>query len=342
MTHHNNSFALSAQARLGAWLAHHRRWLAVAGTGCVGLALFASGLVTGWHLADRAAAARLLPEPPVVTVPAPDGASAGVMPDVRGLDEASAWQVIVDAGISPGVIVTATKPWAGQAGLVIEQTPVFGTAAPAQVSLTVSAGAKVPAPDGRAGAEVAAEIAALGAQVVVVHRYQPGAAAGTVLAIEPAPGEPLPAQVTITQADSPLSLYLRDVAPLQGDCTAAAVEIGGAAYDHSLVCPAPGGGDAVWLLSQLVDSVTGEAGVPDSAVPAGKARVQIIVDDDIVFDQVVEYGKPAVPFDVPVTGANRLTVKIVNLAGAGVAAQAGLGDVRLAGGAEAIKALGGK
>lgn len=305
------------------------------------VAAFVGGLAAGWRLHDQSAASEAAPIPSVVTVTAaPSGPQGHVMPDVRGLAEDVARQVIADAGFSSVSIETSEKQWAGDEGLVVEQEPVFGVKSPSEVRLVLSAEATVPEALGRPAGEVAREASALGAQVTIVQKYEAGAEPGSVLVVEPAAGEPLPDTVTLAQATSPSSMFLQELPSLGDDCSNREVKLNGPTYDFGMECSVRESGESVWLLSRVVDSMEGFGGIPDTEDPAMAAQLQIKVDDTVVLDQALGYGQDAVPIDIDTRGALRLTVTITNLSEVVSSAVVGFGDVRLIGEAEAIGTLG--
>lgn len=329
--------AVAGSAPRRPWARHPRWWLAGAVV-LLSLAVFAGGMVAGWRLFDYTASRRVLPEPSVVTVPAIAAGAAGVtMPDVRGLTEENARQVIADAGITVTLNVT-TKPWAGAAGLVVAQSPVFDTSGPAEVTLTLSVVAKVPTTKERTALDVAREVTALGSQVTMRRQYKPGATPGSVLSITPATGSPLPTEVTITEAQAAESRYLSELRALEGGCSAGEVKISGPTYPHGLACREDGTGQSVWLLSRAVDSITGQLGVPDTGDPGARAKVEILVDGAVVLTRTVKYGDPPTAVELTTTGALRLTLRITNTSGLG-RTEVALGDVRLVGDGAALRSL---
>lgn len=322
------------------FLSKHRRLILTIGALSMVLALFIGGVVVGWRLSDSAEAARPMPEPSVVSVPARDaGPTEILMPDVRGLSDKAARQVIADAGIAPSAVTTSSRPWAGDVGQIIEQTPVFGTTDPPAVELVISKPARVPATEGLAATELSREISALGAQVTMLSKYKADATPGSVLSVEPAAGKLLPAEVTITQASSPSSYFLTSIEALQTDCRAEGVPVNGPTHDNSLVCEASEQQESVWLLSRVVDSITGEIGVPDTTDPETKAQVEIVVDDKVVVNESVTYGGDSIPVDLKTTGALRLTVRIRNTSTTLGSTQVALADIRLIGDESQLKSL---
>ena len=94
------------------------------------------GGVSGWVLrgalfADPVAAPISIAQPTAI------GALDLRMPDVRGLSEDDARQVIVDAGFDPGVIKVLQVPSVSPAGNVVKQTPVSQTVNPASITLSL-------------------------------------------------------------------------------------------------------------------------------------------------------------------------------------------------------------
>lgn len=88
----------------------------------------AGGIAVGWTLADERAGRQSseTPAPMDNDLPAvsfDDQVGDRHMPDVRGLDADTAIEVLADAGIAPGEVSLDPRPWAGAAGVVVEQTP---------------------------------------------------------------------------------------------------------------------------------------------------------------------------------------------------------------------------
>lgn len=301
---------------------------------------FVGGAVLGWRHHANTAAAEPAPGPTVVTVTAvPEEEIPVAMPDIRGLSETSARQVIADAGIV-ATIETSTKQWAGAAGLVVEQTPVFGTPDVDSIELVLSTPAVVPDAVGRPASDVAREISALGAQVTLEQTYEAGAAAGSVLEINPAAGEALPGIVEIKQATPASAIYLREVRSLQDDCRTGEVKLNGPTHAFGMTCSTREVSESVWLLSRVVDGVDGVVGIPDTADPAMTGRIEIIVDGTVVLDQALAYGQAAIPIELDTQGALRFTLRITNTSEETNQVEVGFGDLRLTGETTAITGLG--
>ncbi|WP_185975799.1 NPCBM/NEW2 domain-containing protein [Tessaracoccus rhinocerotis] len=301
---------------------------------------FIGGAVVGWRVHDGEAMAQSHPHPSVVTVTADPVETAPVgMPDVRGLSEETARQVIADAALGSSEITISSTQWAGPEGLVVTQSPVFGVAEPAEIDLVLSVPAEVPEAVGRRAADISREVSNLGAQVTIVEAYQPGAEAGTVLGIEPAAGNPLPAMVTVTQASPASSVYLREVEALQSDCRAESVRLDGPTYDFGMSCSVRETSESVWLLARVVDSIEGAVGIPDTADPTTTARVEIIVDGTVALDTTVAYGQPATQVDIDATGALRLVIRITNTNAELNSTVVALADTQIVGEASAVEGL---
>lgn len=97
--------------------------------------------VAGWAAANKLVVAeRELPKTEIKVISLPDYSQdvSARMPDVRGLTENDARQALVDAGIPAEFVSLTERDAAGKAGLIIQQTPVFGALNPNAVTLIVS------------------------------------------------------------------------------------------------------------------------------------------------------------------------------------------------------------
>ncbi len=302
-------------------------------------------MALGWRLANEQQAAREpLPLPSVVQIPQADYDQAGVaitrMPDVRGLNQATAEQVLADAGVKVATVGFEPVPWAGTPGQVVEQSPVAGTENPADIRITVSKQAIVPGIKGRTAAEVTAELSALGVEVLYTSQYRAGAAGGSVLGIDPAPGKALPDRVTLTVAQTPGSVMLSTISAINGGGQTGSVDLDGTSYPSSTVFDAyTEAADHEWLISRVVDSVEGTVGIPDTSDPDASAKVEVLADGTLVERLTVRYGK-TVTMRATVTGALRLSFRITSTSPDEDTTDVAFGDVKLIGGADALKKLG--
>lgn len=318
----------------------------------VGFALLAAlvlgaaggGFVAGWTLSGEIEARKPAVESTVVEVEVPSyaGTTSVPMPDVRGLDETAAREVLADAGISLDIVEMSSREAAGPEGVVVEQSPAFGTTDPEDVALVVSTQALVPEVDGLDSARLIASLGVLGADVEIVTAYVPGAASGTALSITPTTGEPLPSHVTLTVAEASSSIFLTALDRVDGQCSSTSGQINGVTYPDTVSCAADAEGkETSWVLSRVVDSLEATVGVPDAGDPATRVRVEVFADGVLVGSAEAGYGAPA-PLVAPVTGALRVTVRTTLLSGDpdGWASEVVLlGDARAVGGAQAITAL---
>ncbi|BDT87281.1 hypothetical protein FMUAM8_30450 [Nocardia cyriacigeorgica] len=278
-----------------------RRTLVTIAVVLTALGLFGTGLTTGfWANNERIAhsASSALSSPAPVPSESEDEQLGSMMPDVRGLSEPVARQVLADSAAGGARVDTESRPHAGLSGIVIEQQPAFGTAVPDVVRLTISAPAAVPAVDGRTETEIRAQLLELGVQANVVRRYARGSAPGAVLGIEPPAGSPLPETVTVTVADTAATAYLADVEATENACAAGSYTQAGARKDNALSCRVnnrrgsePKG--PIWEFARAVDEIELTFGLPTDAKPGSSVRVAIYVDGRPAGETEVAYGATA-------------------------------------------------
>lgn len=307
------------------------RWYLIGAAALVLLALIGGAFAAGWAVANQAITADIGHEDTeIVEVPILDPlAGEALMPDVRGLDEQAAMQVIADAGVPVGNVEVTTRPSAGLPGVVVSQTPAFGTSAPETVALVVSAPAAVPDLIGARAEDATAELSIMGAAVAREGRYDPDAPTGTVLAIDPDAGESLPEQVTITVNVAPASVFLTTVEQTQRGCsTAREFLMQGQEYASGMHCQARASESrAAWLLAGAVDRVTGQIGIPDERQVGEGATATVILDGQVVHTFDLAWGTSQ-PIDIRTTGALKLEFVLGAHDGSSVV---GLGDVMLLG-----------
>jgi hypothetical protein len=306
-----------------AWRQHRRLLTVVA---LVALGALCLSFVGGWLVGSRTASAPSA-EPTVIRVPALDPAVGAVtMPDVRGLDEQTAMQVLADAGITLDRVSLTTKAYAGASGVVVEQTPAFGADAPDEVSIAISTPAVVPPSIGRPVGEVVDDLAELGAAVTRVGVYDPVAKVGTVLAVDPVAGESLPETVMVTVAVAPSSTFLTQVVTAAGGCSTVDETVGGTPFDDALACRSSSSGrTTTWLLAGAVDTLTGELGIADEADTATHVTVQLVVDGRLAASYEVRWGQRQ-HVELSTTGALKLSIVVT-----GDGTEAVFGDALLAG-----------
>lgn len=306
------------------------RWYLIGAAGLALLALLSVSFWAGWAVANQSfISSAPHEETTIVEVPALDPLVGDVlMPDVRGLDEQTALRVIADAGVPVTRVSMSTRPAAGASGIVIDQTPVFGTARPNDVTVVVSAPVAVPDLVGLQIEQASAELSILGAAVARVGRYEPDEKVGVVLDVSPLAGEPLPEQVTLTINVAPSSVFLSTVAQSERGCSVSREFImEGQAYGNGLTCRAQSSpARTAWLLSGAVDRITGSLGIPDGEEVGSRATAVIAVDGVTVGSYSLEWGK-AQPVDIRTTGALKLEITVSS----SVRTTVGLGNVMLLG-----------
>jgi len=272
--------------------------------------VFGAGAALGWTAASTALLPSAAETATAAPVPSAQGYDSSVlMPDVRGLDPNDAEQVLADAGIRVAIVSVTTRPAAGPSGVVIAQTPAFGAPSPASVSLVVSAPAAVPVAVGHDAADVLKELSDLGAQVKRIAVYVPGAAAGTVTAIDPATGSPLPEIVSITVTAAPATVALSTLS-IDGDCGASSsASVDGTTVANAVTCSSSSGGSTgSWSLRKLVGDIVGTVGISDSSDSGSTATVQFIADGTVIGSYSVTRGAP-VSFTLPTSGVSTLVVR---------------------------------
>lgn len=291
---------------------HPRRWLRRVGlVALYSIALIGVGIVIGWFAVTRAAPTPLATE--IVQVPiVPETGSDVTMPDVRGLDESTGRTALTDAGIPADAITVATRPAAGNVGVIVTQDPAYGTASPTTVVLTVSTEAAVPDVIGQSEDDATTELLALGARVEMKREYDPTVDAGLVLATTPKAGKPIVDGVTVTVAEAPASAYLTQLATLDGsnECNTTTAILAGQQYDQSLECSADTEPtDYTWLLAGKTTTFEATIGVPDDGDQSATANVDILVDGKRRATGTVSYTKP-LPVTVDTKGGTQLTVRL--------------------------------
>lgn len=297
--------------RAVAWLRGRRLRVVVAV--CAAAGLFLGGVATGWWAADRFSP-RSAPELVVVAAPpAPDpGEEAAVtMPDLRGLTESEARQVLHDVGLAGVVVTVDSRPAVGAVGTVVAQEPVASAPVGGSVTLTLAAPAVVPEVVGAGVIEALRQLEALGARVQVDRVFQDGAEVDRVLGVHPVAGEPVGELVVLTVATPPSGVLLSELSPLEGGCrTVSGVQVGGQSYDEALRCgPSSDSEGTAYLLNGGVADFTATVGQADESPPGTQARLEVLVDGVVEFSEVFEWGDSR-QVTVATGGALRLTLRV--------------------------------
>lgn len=283
------------------------------------------GFVAGWEANIRFGPQAERTEPQIVEVPALQEQADLLMPDVRGLSLAEAKQVMADLQLDPAGIKLTEQEWAGEPGVVIAQDPVVGEKSKPVVHLTVARSAVVGNYVGLPQEEVVEALHALGSDAVIKFAFDLTQRSGTVLAVEPAPGEPLPplVEVTVAQAGSSAALHTLQTAEVTGsrsDCRKSEVTIEGRGYPDALRCSTAREGEptsTVWLVGKHGSVLSAGVGLADTGKADSTARVQVLADGKEVAALDVSYGKLA-PVSVDISGVLRLEIVTSSATGADV------------------------
>lgn len=290
------------------------RWWIVGGAAATVLALVLGGVALGWWAANQTLIAvqqNTTDEPDMAPVIALESS----MPDVRGLTQDEAAQVLADSGFAASIITFEDAPSGLPEGTVVLQSPVFGTPSPAAITIGVAVPTTMPTLTGVDRQEAVATLSDLGVAVTVVFQYDAKATIGTVLNTSPAAGEPLGDTATVTLATTGSSIGLGDLRRLSGDCRSTGqVTLRGTEYPSAVECDAePEASTTTWALGAKGDLFTATAGIDDDATPGTSATVEILADGAVVKTEKVTFGK-SVEISVPVTGVIQLSVRATSSA----------------------------
>ncbi len=304
------------------------------GSGLIGLV---AGLLLGWFMpavGPTSAATEV-----VVGQPAGEAVVSPLVPDVRGLTEADARQVLADHGLTEARVVVTPMAHVEAPGVVVRQEPAHGASLPALITLLVAQAGPMPDLVGKTEAEARTTAIAMGADPSVVRLYSPGLAVGRVVSSQPAAGEPLSAQMTLTVASPPASRPLAEIKQ-DGSCGSVDARLNGKAYPTSVGCDARSGRvqESVYLLNRQVGRLTASLGIDDRATPGARAAVTITGDGNQLFTGTAEYGG-TVTVDADTAGVLRLVITVERVDAGTDSARAVLGDAALAGSAEGLASL---
>lgn len=274
------------------------------------VAVFGAGTATGWYLSDRYSP-RSAPD---IVVTIPDGVGSSVegvtMPDLRGLDTTTARQVLADVGLGGVEVREHERPWVGAEGRVVAQEPAGGQPVPPQIDLYISAPAVIPDVVDTDVTEAVQALQMLGAEVAVRRVYREGVPADRVLAVSPAPGEPITTRVELTASAPPSTLDLTQLRPVGSDCSRASdLVVNGTRYATGLTCRASRDVTrAVYLLGGHTAKLTATIGQPDTAEPGHRVQIEIVTDGTVVLSESLGYGE-AKQVTVPTEGVLRLELR---------------------------------
>ncbi|QTE30330.1 PASTA domain-containing protein [Pengzhenrongella sicca] len=314
-------------SRTWAWVA------SIIGALLVGFAL-SQLLVPASVTTERAAVA----DAPSATAAPTTGPAA--MPNVLGLDSATAQRALLDAGVST-TVTFAARPAAGPNDVVVAQDPVGGQTTSGAVVLTLSTSATVPELVGANLADARAALEALGAVVQVTRSVDPNQTEGLVLSVDPASGQKVPAVVTVVVADPGDALTLASVnmADHSGCGTTSNITVNGAAVQDSVKCTLNDSDSsfADWVLAREAVAFEATVGTSDQGA-TGSAHLRVVGDDRVLLDTIVMYGTSS-QVRLDVRDVLRLHVEVTFPDPKSTTPTVILGDARLLGTAEQLAAI---
>lgn len=324
------------------------RRLVIAALGLSLAAVLAGCVLLGWLLNGW-----LRSEPPprvAVTVTRPvtvleaETQQVGSMPGLLGLDEATARQVLLDAGIDVESVSTKEQPYAGVPRLVVDQAPAAGTqVGPDGIVLTLSRAATVPQLVGADLTEARDALAELGASVRIETRYEPEATENAVLETDPAAGAPLTGSVAIVVAEPASSVFLTELDPIDSNCYSETLNVAGQERPDALVCKPYDPSyprAAEYLLNGRVASFVATLGLGDRGAADPPVTFRVFLDGQLKFEAVLKFGREKT-IEIPAVGALRLRIEtaVTSSDSSGGYVLAVFGDARLLGGRAAIDDL---
>lgn len=289
------------------------RWFNLAAaTVMLVVAALCAGLVIGWVGRGALVPSSLIESAisPTSTLPAAqmDDSLIQPMPDVRGLLEADARQVLADAGYSPEIIKTDTTPSLLPSGTIAAQAPVQGTKNAASIVLSLPAPAVMPELAGKTVEEAGALLARMGADAKIVRVYEQTKTPGVVFGTSPAQGKPLTSAPELTVAATPATAPLTAL-ETKGNClTATSGSVNGAPVTTGVSCVArEQASTTYWILGRTMGRLRGIVGIDDDSDPKSKAHVTITADGKVLLSRDFTYGQSE-KIDVDVSKVLRLEV----------------------------------
>ena len=306
------------------------------------VASLAVGLIVGW------VARGALLDDPFTAAPERDaqqkpaaGEDRLPMPDVRGLTEADARQVISDAGYDPASVKISNVPSVLTTGTIAAQDPAAGTKNPTAITLSLPAPALMPDLAGKPLDEASRTLSSMGAQPLVNRVYDPKTTPGSIISSEPPSGAALTATPTLIVAGAPGSIPLSS-SKATGNCgTISTGSINGAPITGGISCNARSEASTTfWILGRTLNRLKAVVGFEDRADKDSRARVKMTADGKVILDEELAYGEGH-NLDADVTNVLRLEIEVTASTASGTSGSAPivLGNATLLGSAEAIAAL---
>lgn len=264
------------------------------------------------------------------------GASESAMPDVRGLTRDEAAQVLADSGFSAAIVSYVDAPSGAPEGVIVSQSPAFGTAAPAEIVLGVAVPATMPELTGMSRDDAVTALSDLGVAATIALQYSPSSDDGSVVSTMPVAGEALGETATISLASEGVGIPLSEVKRLSGSCQdSGEASLGGERFTASVKCGADERPETtVWFLQGATDEFTATIGIDDTAAPGTNASVDVLTDGTPVFTETIAFGKPA-DLTIPTSGVLQLAIRVSSTPDTTVV----LGGATVRGAADAINGI---
>lgn len=290
-----------------------RRRLQVGLVATLAVAVVLISATGGWWLANATLiASQSAGEPPEPAEVLATTASELQMPDVRGLDQPTAEQVLADSGIPVDIVKTHETPSVARAGTVVEQSPAFGDSNLSAIELGVAIPVTMPDLTGKTQEAAVATLSGFGTGVKLTYSYEKDATVGTVLSGMPAVGEPLGQNATLVIATAGSTLPLTQVSTIDGRCSSRSnVAIDGRDFATAMSCTAETGdrSTTTWVLSKAADRFTATVGIADDSEPGTSAPFAVMLDGKVISEGTASFGT-STTIDVTCTGAIQLSVRV--------------------------------
>lgn len=295
------------------------------------------GLVAGWTLRGA-----LVPDDTVAVPGNSPGATTALqpqaepMPDVRGLTEADARQVISDAGYDPGAVVITTVPFVGKAGTVVAQEPAARSTQVGVITLSIPVPAVMPDLAGKSLEEASSVLAAQGSRPSIRRSFVAGAEAGAVISTEPLPGSALTEEPTLLVASGAATLPLATV-KRAGSCDSkSGGTVNGDKTNTGISCQARSTQtSSSWIISRAAARLRATVGLDDASDPLATAQVRVVADGQAIFDEAIRYGQ-SLSLDEDVANILRLEVTVFRTDQHPGSAEVVLADCLLMGGEDSL------
>ena len=289
------------------------------------VALFSAGAAASWWFVELRE-----PEVAVTTVTAVvdrpvvvQQASVrgnGRVPDVVGLTNEQAQQVLVDAGLLPEQVERIEQASARPVGEVLGQNPDPGVGIPGIVTIWVSTPAEMPNLDGQMLDEARAELQALGAPLSVERRFVVGAEPEQIVETVPRAGEPLEGledEVQLVVAAPGASVFANELrSNSSSDCSFEDATIGGVRLERAIVCD-PDRDDIPhleYLIGPETAALQGVLGRPLDSDLGVAVEVRIFADARLAFQERI-ISNNAIDLDVDVSNASRVRLEMERIDG---------------------------